>query len=141
MNEQFPERKRFEISGKTQTFGVDYSLAACLCYIPLIPINLVAALIWLITEPKASLYVRFHAIQSLMVFGGLIAANIVVQIINFLHVIPIIGGIFSVVSGIVWFAFAAVWFIMTIMMTIKSKNGEMYKLPYIGDIAENIASS
>jgi uncharacterized membrane protein len=141
MNDQFPDRKRFEISGQTQTFGLDYSMAACLCYLPLPPIGLIAAVLWLVTEPKASLYVRFHAIQSLMVFGGLIAANILVQIINFLGIIPIIGDVFKLVSGIAWFVFAGVWFILTVMLTIKAKQGEMYKLPMVGDIAENLAAN
>lgn len=139
MNDQFPDRKRYEVSGKTQTLGMDYSLAACLCYLPIPILPLAASILWLITEPKASLFVRFHAIQSLMVLGGFAASLMVVQIINFLNFIPIIGGMFTVISGVVWFAFCAVWFVLTIMLALKSKNGEMYKLPYIGDIAENLA--
>src|SRR5687768_14510716 len=140
MNDQFPDRKRFDVSGTTQSFSMDFSMAACLCYLPIPLVGLVAAIIWLITEPKASLYVRFHAIQSLLVLGGLVAANIVVSVINFLHFIPIIGGVFSFVSGILMFAFVGVWFVLTIMLALKAKNGEMYKLPYIGDIAEDLAT-
>ena len=141
MNDQFPERKRMDVSGTTQSFSMDYSTAACLCYLPIPIVGLVAAIIWLITEPKASLFVRFHAIQSLMVLGGLVGANIVVSLVNFLGVIPIIGGVFKFVSGILIFAFVGVWFVLTIMLCLKAKSGEMYKLPMVGDIAENLATN
>ncbi len=140
MNDQFPDRQRFEVSGTTQFIGMDFSLAACLCYLPIPLVGVIASIVWLVTEPKASLYVRFHAIQSLMVLGGLVAANIVISLINFLNFIPIIGGVFSLLSGILLFAFVGVWFVLTIVLALKAKNGEMYKLPFIGDIAEDLAS-
>lgn len=137
MNDQFPERKRFDVSGTTQSMSMDYSLAAALCYVPM---GMVLAIVWLITEPKANLYVRFHAIQSLMVLGALAAAGIVAQIVGFFGGMPIIGFVFTVVSGLLIFAFSGAWLILAATMALKAKNGELYKLPYIGDIAEDLAT-
>lgn len=120
--------------------GLDFSLAACICYLPVPLLGTIASIVWLVTEPKASLFVRFHAIQSLMVLIGLVAANMAVSLVNFLHFIPILGGVFSFVSGLMLFVFVGVWFILTIMLALKAKSGEMYKLPYIGDIAEDLAT-
>lgn len=137
MNDQFPERKRFDVSGTTQSLSMDYSLAACLCYVPL---GIVLAIVWLVTEPKANLYVRFHAIQSLFVLGAFTALSIVAQMVGALGGLPIIGFVFTVVSGLMIFAFSLAWLVATVMLALKAKAGEMYKLPYLGDIAENMAT-
>lgn len=137
MNDQFPERKRFDVSGTTQALSMDYSLAACLCYVPL---GVVLAIVFLVTEPKASLYVRFHAIQSLFVLAGFTALSIVAQMVGVLGGIPIIGFVFTLISGLAIFVFSGAWLICTIMLALKAKAGEMYKLPYLGDIAEDMAT-
>ncbi|MHB1131828.1 MAG: DUF4870 domain-containing protein [Chloroflexota bacterium] len=80
--------------------------------------------------------VRFHAWQSIMLFLGLIAASIAFNII----LIP--------ASGIVWMVLEAarililnlgfVYFFLTAIA--KAGEGERYKLPVIGDLAEQYAS-
>lgn len=141
MSDQFPNRRQQEItSGRTQTLGLDYNVAALLCYLPLPPLNLAAALLWLISEPKANLFVRFHAIQSLMYLGIFVALNIVVGFIGSLGGIPVIGWLFAVISGILWFGVSAIWLVGSVLLIIKAKDREMYKLPYLGDLAEQYAA-
>jgi len=96
------------------TEGLDPKLAGLLCYIWIIGIVFL-----IISKDK---FVRFHAWQSL--FLGL--AWFVVGFI--LVWIPIINWF----SWLLWPAYLVV----IILMMMKAYNGEKYKLPVIGDIAE-----
>jgi len=139
MSDQYPDKSKYELSGKTDTIGLDYNIAALVCYLPIPPLNFIASLIWLMTEPKANLFVRFHAMQGLMMLGGLIGAQILVSFIAGLSFIPFIGPLFGIVGGLFGFGAALVWFVGSIVLMLKAKDREMYKLPYIGDLAEKYA--
>ncbi len=137
MNE---DKSKYELSGKTDVGGVDYNTAGLLCYLPVPPINLAASICWLVTEPKSNTFVRFHAVQSLILFTGFIVATFAISAIGTLGMIPVIGGLFSLVSGLLYFAAVLAWFAGSIMLVLKAKEREMYKLPVIGDLAEKYAS-
>jgi uncharacterized membrane protein len=139
MKDQFPDKTRHELDGQTQTLGLDYNVAALVCYLPVPMFSLIAGIVWLMTEPKANLFVRFHALQSLMLFGLFIACNIVVYIVGMFTAIPFIGPIFALISGLAWVGVCGVWFIVSIVLMLKAKEREMYKLPVIGDLAEQYA--
>ena len=106
-----------ETKGKTST-GMEQNLEGLLCYV----VGWVTGMIFLILE-KDNKFVRFHAIQSIVVFG---AFTVLVIIFNF---IPVIGWILNLLLGI--FAF-----ILWIVLMVKAYSGQMYKLPIAGDIAE-----
>jgi uncharacterized membrane protein len=102
---------------KTST-GLDQNVAGLLCYAG----AWVTGIIFLILE-KENEFVRFHALQSIIVFGA-------ITIVNFIFVyVPLIGGI------ITW-ALGVLALIIWIIMMIKAYQGQMYKLPIAGDIAE-----
>ena len=61
--------------------------------------------------------------QSTITFGGLFILNIVLGFIPFLGWAA--GLIISIVGLILW-----------VILMYKAYSGEMYKLPYIGEIAE-----
>src|SRR5215471_17814780 len=65
--------------GKTQTLGLDNNVAALLCYLPacLCCADLIFSILWLATEPKENRFLRFHALQGLLLFAvGLIISII-----------------------------------------------------------------
>ncbi len=82
----------------------------------------VTGIIFLIVE-KESKFVRFHAMQSTILFGGIFIANIV------LGFIPILGWLVGLLLS-----FAS--FVLWIVCMWKAFQGEMYKVPYIGNLAE-----
>jgi uncharacterized membrane protein len=82
----------------------------------------VTGIIFLLLE-KENKFVRFHAIQSIVVFGAYTVVSII------LGFIPIIGWIINVLLGIAAFIF---W----IVLMVKAYRGQMHKLPVAGDIAE-----
>ncbi|MDZ4247493.1 MAG: hypothetical protein U1D67_10300, partial [Dehalococcoidia bacterium] len=82
---------------------------------------------FLVLEKKNG-WVRFHAVQSIIVFGSVtVAANI-------LKPIPFIG---LGLSSAVYIIGVILW----IILMVKAFNGEMYKVAWAGDMAENIINS
>jgi uncharacterized membrane protein len=106
-----------ESKGKTST-GMEQNLAGLLCYV----LGWITGIIFLLLE-KDNRFVRFHAIQSIVVFG----AFMVIEII--LGFIPVIGWILTSLLGILAF-------ILWIVLMVQAYGGKMYKLPIAGDIAE-----
>ena len=98
--------------------GMDEKLGALLTYV----LGFVTGIVFLIIEKKNK-FVRFHAMQSTIFFGGLF----VVQLI--LGVIPIIGWLLNL-------AISIYEFIMWIVCMIKAYNGEKYELPIAGKMAK-----
>lgn len=81
----------------------------------------------LLFSMKKNEYVRFHAMQSVVLFGAITLLFVVFGIV------PIIGWIIGIIiSPVIWLASFVLWLILM----WKAYNGEKYKLPYFGDLAE-----
>ena len=104
-------------TGKSST-GMQPNVAGLLCYL----VGFVTGIVFIIIE-KENKFVRFHAMQSIFVFGGLFVLQII------LSFIPFIGWLFGILNSILGL-------ILWILLMIKAYNGEMYKLPFVGDMAE-----
>jgi len=104
--------------GGRATTGLEPNLAGLLCYI----LGWVSGLIFIIIE-KDDQFVRFHAMQSIITFGGLTLIGLA------LGWIPFVGTVFSGIVG-------AVAFVLWVVLMIKAFVGLRYKLPYIGELAE-----
>lgn len=102
--------------------GLKSNVAGLICYLAV----WVSGLILYLIETKSS-FVRFHAAQSVIVFGGL---TIVTTILNF---IPFIGWAINAFLGIVAL-------VLWLVLMIKAYQGERYKLPVAGDLAEQWAA-
>jgi len=94
------------------------NLAALLCYL----LGWITGLIFFLVEKKNK-FVRFHAMQSIVVFGGLAVINIV------LLVVPVIGALIGLLLSLLAL-------VLWILLMIKAYQGETFKLPIAGDIAE-----
>ena len=117
--------------GKTALGGLDANIAAALGY----PIGVIAII--MVVIEKQNRFARFHAIQSLL----LIASWIVIAI-----VLSLLIGVLSVVSEylaflglffpLIWLA----WFAALLFSAYKAYQGEWFKLPVIGDMADKFAN-
>ncbi len=103
---------------KTST-GLQENVAGALCYLA----GLVTGIVFLVLE-KENRFVRFHAIQSIVVSVALMVVMIV------LGFIPIIGWVINMLLGIGVF-------ILWIVMMLNAYRGRMMKLPVAGNIAES----
>jgi len=101
--------------------GLSENVAGLLCYV----LGWVSGVIFLILEPE-NRFVRFHAIQSVCVFGALTIAGII------LGWIPFIGTFFSWIISVISF-------ILWIVLMVKAYHGARYKMPWAGNFAEKKA--
>jgi len=85
-------------------------------------LGFITGIIFLLVE-KESKFVRFHAMQSTILFGGVFIANIALGFVPILG--WIVGLLISLGSFVLW-----------IVLMWKAFQGETYKVPYVGDIAE-----
>jgi uncharacterized membrane protein len=83
-------------------------------------------------------FVRFHAAQSIVVFGGFFAAAIGVFVMGFvLELLPFVGWMLSLGLSLVTFlVLMPLGFVLWVLLTYKAFKGERYGLPVAGDIAE-----
>ncbi|MFC1873392.1 DUF4870 domain-containing protein [Chloroflexota bacterium] len=116
------EREKQNVAEATST-GLTPNVAALLCYVG----SWITGIIFFILEQKNNL-VRFHAAQSIVVFGTVTVMG------TLLIVIPIVGSAFS---SIVYIIGLIVW----IVLMVKAYKGERYKLSWAGDIAEKMVAS
>jgi len=116
------EREKQPAPAGTST-GLSPNTAGLLCYVGI----WITGIIFFVLEQK-NRFVRFHAAQSIVVFGTITVAGVV------LGLIPVVGDAFYTIIGIIGFI---VW----IIMIVKASNGEWYKLPWAGDVAEKMVAS
>jgi uncharacterized membrane protein len=116
------EREKLTAPAGTST-GLSPNIAGLLCYVA----GWITGIIFFVLEQRNK-FVRFHAAQSIVAFGTITVAGVLFGLI------PVVGGAFSSIMGIIGFI---VW----IIMMVKAYNGEWYKLPWAGDVAERIVAS
>jgi uncharacterized membrane protein len=131
-------------TGKS-ALGLDGNLAAALGY----PIGIIA-IICLIME-KENRFVKFHALQSILLHVGFIVVAIAVWIIGIVLLIAgaaasaasgsgAAGGIVGMLFGLIWLVVIVAYVGGLIFAAVKSYGGAYFKLPVIGNIAEKFAN-
>ena len=110
--------------------GITDNLAGALAYLTIIP-----AIVFLVIEPfNKKRFVRFHAFQSIFFFIAWIAIDIGLAIIG--H-IPFLGW----ATLFLWPLVSLVLFVILLILMLKAYQGQMFKLPVIGDIAAQQAGA
>jgi|SRR5882672_7494655 len=128
-------------TGKTKVLNLDYNVAGMLCYLPICCINLVFSIIWFASEPKENRLLRFHALQSLLLIGVFFVVSVICWFLAIaIAVTPVPGstagwGLFGLLRLVV----GLIFLVISIIGCVKAYQGEMWKLPIIGDIAEKNA--
>lgn len=107
-----------EPSQEASSTGLEPNIAGLLCYL----LGFITGIVFIVIE-KENRYVRFHAFQSLAVFGALFVLSLVAGFI------PVVGPVVSVLL-------APVGLILWILLMVKAYQGERFKLPLAGDWAE-----
>jgi uncharacterized membrane protein len=114
----------------TNQSGLSDNAAGGLAYITIIP-----AIIFLVVAPFNKIsYVRFHAWQSIFLFIAWIVIHIAMM---FLSMMPFFGWFMWPLRMLVGLGLFILW----IICLIKAFNGERFKIPFIGDLAEKQAGS
>src|SRR5712692_7296011 len=111
------------------SMGMQPNVEAGLSYV----LTWVTGLVFFFVE-KQNRFVRFHAMQSILFFGGLFILNILFSIIGGLS-IPFLSGLVGILGGLV----GLVTFIGWIVLLINAFQGKYFKLPIVGDYEEKYA--
>ena len=131
-------------TGKS-ALGLDGNVAAALGY----PIGIIA-IISLIME-KENRFVKFHALQSLLLHVAAIILMIAMWIISAVVFVGgmaasvatntgAIGGLATMLMGLIWFVFVILYIVGLVMSAVKAYQGAWFKLPLIGGMAEKWTS-
>ena len=112
------------------TMQMEPKTAAGLSYL----LGWITGIIFFLLE-KQNRFVRFHAMQSILFFGGLSVLSIVLQVVTGLN-IPFISFLTLCANGLVGIVGLVGW----IVLLINGFQGKYFKLPVIGDYAEKYAN-
>lgn len=98
----------------------------------------ITAIIFLVIEPyKNNKFVRFHSFQALFYWAACFVLMIGISVLSF--VFAMMGSLVSlmgmVVYPVAWLAMVIGWF----LLVFKAYQGQKFKLPVIGDLAEKQA--
>ncbi|SRR5579885_2118486 len=107
--------------------GIRENIAALLAYV----LFWITGIIFYLIDKRS--FVRFHALQSIIAFGGLMFLRWVLFWAG-------IGGLGWTVTGLLRGIISAAIFICWIVCMVKAYQGHRFKLPLAGDLAEKYAS-
>ncbi len=104
------------------SLGLEENIEGVLCYL----LGFITGIAFYLLE-KENKFVRFHAMQSIIVFGALfILQRVFILLFIF---IPFLGLTISWLLGLLGF-------VLWIILMMKAYQGEMFKVPIAGEIAE-----
>lgn len=118
--------------------GLEENVAGTLAYV----LGFVTGLIFLLIEEDND-FVRFHAAQSIVVFGGLFVLGSVLSLLQgilTLGGIRFVGWMLAAVLGFSSMLVSLAALVLWIVLMVKAYNGERYALPVAGGMAESLAS-
>ena len=130
-------------TGKS-ALGIDGNLAAALGY----PIGILA-IICAIME-KENHFVKFHALQSILLHVAFIVMFIALGVLGFVLTIAgiaasaatnsgALGGLLGMLIGLLWLVAVLGYIVALIMSAVKSYQGNMFVLPIVGGMAQKFA--
>jgi uncharacterized membrane protein len=113
--------RREVMDEKKTMLGMTENLEATLCY----ALSWITGIIFLVLEKENKL-VKFHAIQSIIVFLGITVVEIIISVIP---------GVRAVVNPLLGIASFILW----IFLLVKTYQGEKFVVPFAGEIAGKMA--
>ncbi len=131
-------------TGKS-AIGLDGNLAAAIGY----PIWIVAVICFFMD--KENRFVKFHAMQSIMLWiaGAVVGVALwIIGIIVFIGGIAAsaatnsgaLGGVVGSLLGLIWLVFVLAFIAAIIFAAVKAYGGNDFKLPLVGNMAEKFAN-
>jgi uncharacterized membrane protein len=111
------------------------NIAGAVAYITLVP-----AIVFLVLDPYSkNRFLRFHSFQCLLLWATLLVMGIAVKLVGLvLLVIPVLG---HLLVALLWMVLGLGAIIVWLVLITKSLQGEAFKIPILGEVAEHLASS
>ncbi len=110
------------------------NIAAVLSFLTIVP-----AVAFLYVDPfRRNRFVRFHAIQHLLLFGAAVAFGVGAAIVwTILQLLPFMRVLVFPFVGLISLGWLFVW----LLLVVKAYRHERFKLPWIGEFAEQWSRS
>lgn len=127
-------------SGKS-VFGLDQNVAAGLAYLPVCLVHFVVSIGILATDRNNKLP-RFHAVQSLLITASIIIGYVVMFIAMAIIMVLAAGldipafAVLGIFVYVIFFVYVIALFIGLVISMIKGFQGQIFKLPVIGNMAD-----
>ena len=121
--------------------GLDENIAALLSYL----FGWVSGLVFFLIE-KDSKLVRFHAMQSILFCVVIAVLSVALWILSFLFLVvaamlpDIMGSLIGLLATLLWLVFSVALLIAWILCLVRAYQGQFYKLPVVGNMAEKIVN-
>ncbi len=106
------------MASKKTKIGIEENLAGVLCYL----VGFVSGIVMFAIE-RDNRFVKFHALQSFVVFLGLTIINMLVGVIPFIG--SLLGALTLILMIFLW-----------IFLIVKAFGGEKYMVPGVGKFVE-----
>ncbi len=119
--------------------GLDSNIGALLCYVAnfipcCLPLGLIYSIIVLVQD-KTNKLNRFHAFQSILLSAIGLVVGIIVYAFMIVGIVAnsgVLVSLFSLIASLIGLAVIAA----IIFCAIKAYQGEIFKLPILGDLAD-----
>lgn len=122
------------MNGKT-ALGLDNNVGALICYLNIcLPFGLIYSIIVLVTD-KTNKLPRFHAFQSLLISAVGLVLGIGINIISAVAAAAN-SGILAMLVGLIAIVFGLGVFVLVIIAAVKAFQGQIFKIPVIGNLAD-----
>ena len=108
------------------------NIAGVIAYLTIFP-----AIVFLLLQPfKRNRFVRFHSFQHLLLWAAGVGVGIAASLAGAIfQLIPFMRVLFLPLGGLISLA----WFFLWLLLVVKAYYHEMFKLPYLGDLAQEWA--
>lgn len=113
---------------KSSVLGVDENIGGVLAYCGPMPVVFLAM-------KESNEFIRFHSMQALFVGIAGILFWAVLNVV-FMSLLGMFGFVGSILQGIASTAIGLGFMVLWILCIIKAYQGERWKLPIVGDLAE-----
>jgi uncharacterized membrane protein len=117
--------------------GLAPNVAGALSYL----FGIITGIAFLLIE-KENRFVRFHAAQSVVISGSLIALSIVMNILGaILAMIPVVNLIMGIVLVLFWLLVGLGGFILWLVLMFRAYQGDEWRVPLAADYADKILAT
>lgn len=118
----------------TTRLGLDENIEAALAYL----LTFLTGVLFYIMEDNE--FVRFHAVQSIIVFGALFVVSMALGVLStIIFPVPGIGQMIAAILGTISFILAPLSFALWIYLMYRAYSGDRYHVPLAGPYAERYA--
>ncbi|WGI18052.1 DUF4870 domain-containing protein [Methanonatronarchaeum sp. AMET-Sl] len=111
--------------------GLSPNIAGALCYL----FGFLTGIIFYFIE-KDNDFVRYHAVQSMVVFGGLFVVYVVLGVVGTALTIGFLGSIIGLIVWLFMLVLGLLTFVLWLYLMYKAFNGEKTRLPVVSDLTD-----